>query len=305
MASARQPILDQLPEGARVLVVRLRSLGDCVLTTPAIRLLNEARPDLRISVMVEPRFEEVFDGNPRLDAILPPSYGAAFSARPGLCLNLHGGTRSMLLTAASLARHRAGFGHHKGAAIYTAPIPRAQEILGQERTVHTAEHLASAMFYLGVPQREIPRAELFAPPAAFTGYAVIHPFSAAAYKTWPPERFVDVAHHIERTRRLEAVIIGSAADDFGPFAEFRKVAGAPLKEVMTLISGAALFAGNDSGPAHIAAAYDIPLLVLFGREEQVPIWRPWQARLTEVLSAPEGIGAVPVEAATAALDRLR
>ncbi len=304
MASARQPVLDQLAEGSRILIIRLRSLGDCVLTTPAIRLLNEARPDLRISVMVEPRFEEIFEGNPRLEAILPPSYGAALSSRSGLCLNLHGGTRSMLLTAASLARHRAGFGHHKGAAVYSAPIPRAQEILGEERTVHTAEHLASAMFYLGIPRQPIPRAELFAPPAAFSGYAVIHPFSAAAYKTWPPERFVELAHHIERTRRLEPVVIGAAADDFGPFAMFRKVAGAPLKEVMTLISGAALFAGNDSGPAHIAAAYDVPLLVLFGREEQVPIWRPWQARPAEVLSAAEGIAAVPAEAAMAALDRL-
>ena len=31
-------------------------------------------------------------------------------------------------------------------------IPRAQEILGEERPVHTAEHLASAMFWLGVPR---------------------------------------------------------------------------------------------------------------------------------------------------------
>ena len=44
----------------------------------------------------------------------------------------------------------------------TSASPAAQEILGVERKVHTAEHLASAMFYLGVPVAEIPRARLFA-----------------------------------------------------------------------------------------------------------------------------------------------
>lgn len=44
-------VLDQLPAGSRVLLVRLRSLGDCVLTTPALELLGRYRPDLRIAVV--------------------------------------------------------------------------------------------------------------------------------------------------------------------------------------------------------------------------------------------------------------
>ena len=43
-------VLDRLPHGARVAVIRLRSLGDCVLTTPALALLKEYRPDLKIAV---------------------------------------------------------------------------------------------------------------------------------------------------------------------------------------------------------------------------------------------------------------
>ena len=50
--------------------------------------------------------------------------------------------------------------------MYNVRIPRAQEILGVERTVHTAEHLASAMFYLGAPVGEIPRAKLVASAGA-------------------------------------------------------------------------------------------------------------------------------------------
>src|SRR5258708_37902063 len=83
--------------------------------------------------------------------------------RPELVLNLHGGRRSAQLTLAARARLRAGFGHFRFSAIYNVRIPRAQEILGVERRVHTAEHLASAGFYLGVPLQGIPRAYLHAP----------------------------------------------------------------------------------------------------------------------------------------------
>ena len=54
----------------------------------------------------------------------------------------------MRLTVASMGPIRAGFGHHAWSFLYNARIPRAQEILGEERAVHTAEHLASAMFWL-------------------------------------------------------------------------------------------------------------------------------------------------------------
>ena len=45
-----------MPQGSEILIVRLRSLGDLVLETPAIAALHAWRPDLRISVLAEPRF---------------------------------------------------------------------------------------------------------------------------------------------------------------------------------------------------------------------------------------------------------
>ena len=47
-------VLDRLPDGARVAVIRLRSLGDSVLTTPALALLKQFRPDLKLSVVCDP-----------------------------------------------------------------------------------------------------------------------------------------------------------------------------------------------------------------------------------------------------------
>ena len=155
------PVLDVLPPGARVLLIRLRSLGDCVLTTPALALLHAHRPDLQLAVMVESRFAGVFDSNPAVAQILPPSAYLAFSYRPQLTVNLHGGPQSARISLASLAPRRAAFHHFRPAFAYNLRIPRAQEILGEERTVHTAEHAASAIFWLGVPKQEIPRASLY------------------------------------------------------------------------------------------------------------------------------------------------
>ncbi len=153
-----ESLLDRLPSGSRIAVIRLRSLGDCVLTTPALALLKRYRPDLKITMIVEPRFAAIFEGNADVDEIRDDACPA------DLALNLHGGSRSMWMTLATRARFRAGFAHHRYSFIYSHKISRAQEILGVDRTVHTAEHLASAMFWLGVPQSEIPRAKLAAEP---------------------------------------------------------------------------------------------------------------------------------------------
>jgi ADP-heptose:LPS heptosyltransferase len=297
-------ILEQLPSGARVAVVRLRSLGDCVLTTPALEVLRRARPDLRSAVVVEPRFRAIFEDNPNIDALLEPSAGKLAEWEPELCLNLHGGTRSLLLTVRSGARFRAGFGHYQFAFLYNLRIPRAQEVLGVERKVHTAEHLASAMFYLGVPECEIPPARLFAPASAATRpYAVIHPMASAPDKTWPAEGFLAVARRLQEAWHLEPVFIAGPGEDLGAFGAYRTRVGTPLGEVKTLIAGASVFVGNDSGPAHMAAAFRVPSLVIFGNSDPER-WAPWRTA-SQVLVARDGIRALAVDEVLAALERLK
>ncbi len=300
-----ESVLDRLPPRARVLVVRLRSMGDCVLTTPAIHLLKAHRPDLEIAVVVEDRFAGVFEGNPDVSALMPPSGSAAARFRPHLCINLHGGTRSQLLTLASRAGLRAGFGHHRGAWIYHVKIPRAQQVYSNERTFHTAEQLASAVFHLGVPFAEVPRACLFAEPApAGRPYSVIHPTAAMEYKTWRPEGFLAVARHIEAVLGLEPVFVGAAGDDLTPFGDFRRVSGAPLAQLKSLLAGASLFVGNDSGPAHIACALGAPVVVLFGRPEHQIIWAPWRPAAARTLVSAAGIAAIPAADVIQAVDQV-
>jgi heptosyltransferase III len=299
-----ESVLARLGQGARVAVVRLRSLGDCVLTTPALEILRDARPDLRVAVAVEDRFRAVFEDHPAVEALLPPSVRAVRAWKPELLLNLHGGVASARMAALSGARFRAGFAHYRHRFLYNVKIPRAQEVLGVERKVHTAEHMASAVFYLGAPAREIPRARLFADaPPAGRPYAAIHPMASEPAKTWPAERFLALAAHLERALDLEPVFIAGPGDDAAPFRRHRVLQGAPLAEVKRLLRGAALFVGNDSGPAHMAAAFGLPVVVLFGPSD-VEVWRPWKTA-SEVLRSPGGIASVTVGQAIEALERLR
>jgi heptosyltransferase-3 len=267
-------------------------MGDCVLSTPAVALLKQHRPDLKITVIVEPRFAGVFEDNPDVDEI------RADACRADLAINFHGGTRSMWMTLATRAKYRAGFGHHNGSFLYTHRIPRAQEILGIERTVHTTEHMASAMFWLGVPQTEVPRARLVAPPAPpdLGRYIVIHPFASTPLRIWPPERFIQVARALAGR---ELVFIAGPGEDASPFGEFRVWKNEPLARVKSLISGAALFIGNNSGPAHIAAAFGVPIVAVFDSSD-LAIWGPWQ---TESIVLP-GLERVTVEEVLAAVEKI-
>jgi ADP-heptose:LPS heptosyltransferase len=276
-------------------VIRLRSLGDCVLSTPAIRLLREARPDLNIAVVAEDRFAGVF-----AERVLSPSIRELRAFGPDLCLNLHGGSRSARLTMLSGARYRAGFDIFRPSWAYNVPIPTAQEILGVSRRVHTAEHAASAMFWLGVPIAEVPRASIPAPPgrsphAPVGPYAVIHAKAALPEKTWP--FFGDLSFP-----GLTPVFIAGPGEDLSSFAGMRTVVGAPLPELAQLLRDAELFVGNDSGPAHMAAAFGVPSLVIFGPSD-AEIWAPWRTR-AEVLKA-EPIESITVAQAQQAIERLR
>ena len=302
-------LLPSLPSQARLLILRLRSIGDIILLTPALRLVKDWRPDLRLSVMVESRFRELLEGNPNVEEILHPGEGRGWSKivaryralrelrkrQFALCLNLHGGPTSALLTQASGAKRKAGFAHFRRRRIYSILIPDARDILNQP-SIHTAEHQASAFFYLGLPRREIPRAELFVSPLhgtwwgekrarlgleASQGYAVIHPTALYPTKQWAPERFAQLGAYLEREVKLKP-LYACGPGESGLLEEVERAAGAriarldgaSLGQYAAAMAGARLFVGNDSGPAHMAAALGRPSVVLFGSSSS-DIWGPW------------------------------
>jgi heptosyltransferase-3 len=296
-------ILRRLKSGVAVAVIRLRSMGDTVLTTPALALLKGARPDLRIFAVLERPWDGLLESNPDVAGVILledkarwMTLAALRRLRPELCINLHGGSTSAWLTALSGARWRAGFAHFPWQAAYNVKIPRAQEILGRaaDAPVHTAEHLASAMFCLGVEPQEIPPARLFSGDARLLAgrspargpYAVLHVGAAYFTKQWAPERFVQLAHWLRRSQDLEPILLagpgqGQLLDGVKEFPAFDNLS---LGEMMALLKGAELFVGNDSGPAHAAAAFGVPCVLIFGSSNS-QVWHPWRTRYAVVETA--------------------
>lgn len=297
-------VLPSLIPGDRILFIRLRSIGDIVLLTPALRILKEWRADVRVSVLVESRFRELLEGNPDVDEILSIGQGAAARLRTigglrrrrfALCLNLHGGPTSTQLAWSSGARTKAGFEHFRSRRFYHFLIPDARTILGQP-AVHTAEHQASALFWMGLPRREVPRARLFVSAQdeawwrdthvklgvpAGREYALIHPTALYRTKQWAPGNFARLGGYLEREAGIlpiyscgpgESAVLDAVRDAAG--FEIRRLENAGLGGFAAALAGARLFVGNDSGPAHMAVALGRPTVVIFGSSSS-QIWGPW------------------------------
>lgn len=100
-----------------------------------------------------------------------------------------------------------------------------------------------------------------------------------AAKLWPVERFAAVADHCRRALGLAVVVAGSPQERTilenlcGRAAEpviNLQAHGFGLREVMATILDARLVVTNDTGPRHIAAAFDTPVVSIFGPTD--PAW---------------------------------
>jgi predicted lipopolysaccharide heptosyltransferase III len=217
-------------------------------------------------------------------------------------INLHGGPTSAQLTFASGARHRVGAAHFRNGYAYNLRIPPVDEILAQpgvSQKLHTVEHQFAEFKWLGLPDQEPLPTQLHVAPDhrekaqaklstagidPLKPYAVLAPTNEFYTKRWPPECFAAIAERLSE-RGLQIVMTGAPTVE--QRAQLQSVQAAtklPLAslsslsigELTALIADSQLFVGNDSGPAHIAAAVKTPLVVLFGPASSIR-WRPWRA----------------------------
>src|SRR6202012_2683663 len=119
---------------------------------------------------------------------------------------------------------------------------------------------------------------------------------------WQPENFLAVANHLNDDLGVEPLFVAGPNEDLSPFNAYPCFQGASLEEVKSLLAGASLFVGNDSGPAHIAAAFGRPVVVLFGSSD-LDNWRPWRTE-NVVLASPNGIHSIEVREVTGAIETL-
>ena len=291
-----------MPQGAEILIIRLRSLGDLVLETPAVAALHSWRPDLRISVLVEPRFAPVLEGNPAISELIF-SRGLGETAlellrrKFPIVFNQHGGPRGAMLTGASGSPLRVGWAGYQYSFLYNVAVPDANEYYGTP-AVHTVEHRISQFYFTGLPRGPIPRAQVFAQPdaaalvarklaekgiAAGAPYAVLQPGARLHAMRWPVAKFAEIARWLREKHGIASVVnLGARDDQIAAEAqsEMRDCAVVmdaqlDVRELIALIAGSSIFVGNDSGPAHLAAALQRPSVVIFSVTDPVQ-WRPWQ-----------------------------
>lgn len=305
-----------------MLFIRLRNLGEAVLDTANLRALKHQRPDLQITTLVEALYTDLYEADPDLEAIPltrnPQEKRSSLAARLHIIrtirarkftavINLHGGPTSAQLTFLSGARHRVGAGHFRSGYAYNLRVPPSEEILGRT-DLHTVESQFGWFRWLGLPTATPAATQLFVTPAKrataraklqaagvdlHQPYAILAPTNEFYTKRWLPERYAAIAEQLA-ARGLQIVLTGApTAEQVAQVASVqaatsRKLAALTslgIGELVATIADASLFVGNDSGPAHIAAAVQTPLVVLFGPASSVR-WRPWAAGRAELVRNP-------------------
>lgn len=286
-----------MPAGAEVLIIRLRSLGDIVLLTPALAALHDWRPDLRLSVLVEPVWASLLEGNPAVSEILLMRnfFSTARELRRRhfpIVYNQHAGPTSALLTAATGAPDRVCWTRRQFSFVYNVLIDDPRQ------NIHTVEHRMGQFYATGLPRAPIPPARVYPQPDALAAvaaklsqrgiavgapYAVIRPGAKYFTKRWSLDHFTALAIWLREKHGLEPVFnIGRGDEEIA--AETRRACAdkfvlldaLDLRELIALIADARIFIGNDSGPTHIAAALSRPVVAIFSSSNSVH-WRPWHA----------------------------
>jgi heptosyltransferase-2 len=278
----------------RVLVVQTGFLGDQVLSTPLARELRRRHPAAEIALVTTPPLASLLASQPWIDAVhvhvkRPGLASLPRAARLGrrlarerfdVALVAHRSHRSALIARISRAPRRVGFAGAPGAWGYT-------ERIVYDRTRHACERYLSLLAPLGcdpstaaadpclvVPRRATERArDLLAAHEVRAGETrlCIAPGSVWPTKRWTEQGFAAVAREAA-ARGMRPVLVGSADD--APLCS-RIAAGAAggavsvaglttVDELAGVLQDAAALVGNDSGPAHLAAAVGTPTVTVFG-----------------------------------------
>ena len=297
-------------EVRKVLLVRLRSIGDTVLATPSLFALKRFLPNVTVDILVEDWVAPLLNDHPHVDNVIVLERGGfmtrarvARELRAGnydVVYNLHGGTTATFLTRATGARHRVGFKSYQYAQLHNHQAPSPLLLWGQQKA-HSVEQQLALLGWTGVPVTDRPRTQLGISNDARAKVqrllnesglqeqkmALIHPAAAFATKQWATEHFARIAEFLS-ARGLAPVAI-AAPNERALLKKLCSEAAVKittfdlsLPQVTALAAQSSLFVGNDSGIAHIAAAVGTPAVVIFG-SSNIAHWRPWNSAPAEVV----------------------
>ncbi len=292
-----------LPGIRNIRIVLLTGLGDVVHGLPLACALKRARPDCRITWVVEPMPAGILEGHPAIDRVVVfhkregwrgvHALRAALRAapRPDLTLNLNVYLKSVFPTVLAPARRRLGFDRARtrdGVALF------CNEHVPARPRAHTMDMFLEFLAHLGVPAEPVEwrldaAARELAPEVARLLHDIdrpiagVVPASANPKKDWVPERYVPLVERMYDELGLQPVLLG------GPGARETAVAqmivqrartpvvnalGDGIRRLLCLIRASRVLIAPDTGPVHIARALEIPVVGLYGHTNP---WRvgPW------------------------------
>ena len=288
-----------------ILVIRLSSLGDILLTTPIVRLLRQHCPQAQIDFLVKAQYADLLRSHHCIDRLvlfeerqtLGHTLRALRQARYDLVLDLHRTLRSRLLSYGLLARHKLAYNKH--------PVRRALLVYGGWNRLRAKtpvpELYAAPLRRLGITAA-LPALEMHLAPGSqdamctqlrqvFPGaqgrpYLAVAPGARWLTKRWPVERFATVAQELAAAQDAAVVVLGGAEDrPLGQkLCDNLRVPALDCTGRLTLMQTAALLRrcrvliSNDSGLMHMAVALRVPVVAMFGPTVQEFGFYPFQAR---------------------------
>jgi len=280
-----------------ILLVKLRAIGDAVLTLPSLEALHQGFKGAQITVLCPPAAAPVYAQDPRTAEVLGYERGelgglvgqAAFfrqlqRRRFDLAVCLHASFRTALIARLCGAPWRSVRNHSGPDWFSNLPSAERKEpksIVQRDfdalracglKPVETAPRMAVPAAARANASRRLKLWKTrHKPLLLFTG-------AGKPEKRWPLERFLELAARLKDLKRTPVLLAGPG--DPLMDREAQAVGGradrvADLKELGALCALAGAVVGNDSGPRHVAAACGARTLTLFG-PESLREWQPYR-----------------------------
>ncbi len=234
----------------KILLIRLRLIGDVVFTTPIPRAIKRAWPDARIAYLVEKAAAPVLAHNGFIDELIvierargvrrvaeDLKLGARLRrARYDVVLDLHGGPRSSCLTFATAAPQRIGYTVKGRSWMYTDVVARPREL----RPRHSVQNQWDLLEKIRVPgsenggwpegaaDRARDAVEMPVDPVADAAIErrladagvtpaheliVAHVSAGNPFRRWPEPAFIEVLVRLARGGPMRRIIVSSGPSD--------------------------------------------------------------------------------------------
>ena len=291
----------------RILLTRLKFIGDIILTTPAIRNVRSAFPEAFIAYLGDKEAVSLLRGNPHLNEIIPFDFGLPAiieqtrvmlllrKRKFDLVVDLFGNPRSALITRASGAPVRVGPERHGRGRLYTIQVhddgrPKSAIAFHYQYLAAAGIPTLPARTEIFLDESEHREARIFlrwlgadgaGSPDVGKPIIGMHPGGTWPAKRWFPERFAELADLIAARLSAQVILtVGSKEEAIASAvakhatSSVKVLSVLPLRQLAAVIAQCKVFISNDAGPMHIAAALGVPTIGLFGPGEE-NIWFPY------------------------------